>query len=53
VQPKTRFWAEQAAQYFLKPAIVYALIAWLLMQITTEVFQFLGLWRNRAVCGGP
>ena len=25
----------------------------LLMQITTEVFPFLGLWRNRTVCGGP
>jgi hypothetical protein len=52
VQPNTSFWAEEAAQYFLKPAIVYALIARLLMQIATEVFPFLGLWHNRTVCGG-
>jgi hypothetical protein len=53
VQPNTSFWAEQAAQYFLKPAIAYAVIAWRLMEIPTEVFPFLDLWRNRAVCGGP
>jgi hypothetical protein len=37
---------------FLKRAIAYAVIAWLLMQITMQVFPFLGLWRNRTVFGG-
>ena len=37
---------------FSKAGIAYTVIAWLLMQITTEVFPFLGLWRNRTVCGG-
>ena len=53
VQPNTSFWPElKRAQRFLKRAIAYAVIAWLLMQITMVVFPFLGLWRNRTVCGG-
>ena len=37
---------------FLKRAIAYAVIAWLLMQIRTQVFPFLGSWRNRTVFDG-
>ena len=52
-QPNTSFCAELKRRNVSKASgIAYAVIAWLLMQITTEVFPFLGLWRNGTICGG-